>query len=345
MNSDNYGAVCLTGSKMKKIIIIILSAVMLTCLCSCGESATTEGATKESLRDGTLDIVCTIFPAYDWIRHIMGGEFSVADVKLLLDGGMELHSFQPTAEDMITVSQCDLFIYVGGASDSWVPGVLSSSGAGCRTLSLMDTLSASVLEEETVEGMQAGSDAGGAAEYDEHVWLSLKNAAVLCDALCEVLSELDPDSAAVYRANTDEYKSQILALDGEFAEFVRALDGGRPVLFGDRFPFRYFTEDYNIDYYAAFSGCSADSEASFETVSFLAGKMDEYRLEYIFDLEDSENGLAETIVNSTADKQAEILTLDSMQSVTMEDVASGADYLEIMRENCMKFETALEGNS
>ena len=328
---------------MKKMIILILAAVMLCGLCACGGGGTDEAVSGGSAPAGAPDIVCTVFPLYDWVRNIMGDGFKDADVTLLLDSGTDLHSFQPTADDMITVSRSDLFIYVGGESDAWVPDVLSSSGAQCRPLSLMDSLKANVLEEETVEGMQAEEEEeeeDGPA-YDEHIWLSLRNASAACDAICAALSEVYPDNASVYRANTDAYKAKLDALDAEFTEFSGSLPAGKVALFADRFPFRYFTEDYGIDYYAAFVGCSAETEASFETVSFLAGKIDEYGLKYVFDIEGSTNGLAQTVINNSAGKNAAVLTLDSMQSVTSSDVAAGADYLEIMRANCDKFREAL----
>ncbi len=326
---------------MKKICIFVLVLTLLSGLCACGGSETTEISTGAAdTAAGGLHIVCTIFPIYDWVKNIVGSD---ENVTLLLDSGVDLHSYQPTADDIITISGCDLFVYVGGESDKWVDGVLASSGSGCMALDLMEALSGHLREEELAEGMQAEEEEEeeGGPGYDEHIWLSVRNAAVACDAICEALGKISPENAPAYNANTAGYKAKLAALDTVFADFMRGNHGTGTVLFGDRFPFRYFVEDYGIDYYAAFMGCSAESEASFETISFLAGKVDELNLKYIFSIDGSNNGLAETVAQNASADDITILTVDSMQSVTISDVQAGADYVDIMTDNIKEFKIAL----
>ncbi len=326
---------------MKKICIFVLVFVLLLGLCACGGNETAETSTgADDTAAGGLRIVCTIFPIYDWVKNITGSDEGLT---LLLDSGVDLHSYQPTADDIITIAGCDLFVYVGGESDDWVSGVLTSSGSGCKALNLMDALSGHLREEELAEGMQAEEEEEeeGEAAYDEHIWLSVRNAAAACDAICADLGKIDPDNAPAYNVNTAEYKAKLAALDTDFADFMRGNEDNATVLFGDRFPFRYFVEDYGIEYYAAFMGCSAESEASFETISFLAGKVDELGLEYIFAIDGSNNGLAETIAQNAAADDITILTVNSMQSVTLTDVQSGADYADIMADNMNNFKIAL----
>ena len=254
---------------------------------------------------------------------------------MLLDTGVDLHSYQPTVDDIIKISDCDIFIYVGGESDAWVSDALGESSKPDRVvLSLMDLLGDDVKEEELVEGMEAEAEEEEAeeeTEYDEHVWLSLRNARIFCAAITDALSALDGDCAEHYAANAAAYDEKLAALDGEFQALVQgaAYD---TLLFGDRFPFRYLTDDYGLEYYAAFVGCSAETEASFETIVFLAGKVDELGLPAVLTIEGTDHRIAETIAE-TAVSDPVILTMDSMQSVTAADTAAGADYLALMEKN------------
>ncbi|MCR5782322.1 MAG: metal ABC transporter substrate-binding protein [Clostridia bacterium] len=196
---------------MKKICVFVLALSLLLGLCACGGEGTTETSTgTDTAAAGGLRIVCTIFPIYDWVKNILGSD---ENVTMLLDSGVDLHSYQPTADDIITIAGCDLFIFVGGASDGWVSGVLESSGSGCRTLNLMEALSGRIREEEQVEGMQAEEEEhGDGTEYDEHIWLSVRNAAAACDAICADLGNLDPENASVYNARTAEYKAKLACM-------------------------------------------------------------------------------------------------------------------------------------
>ena len=315
--------------------VLILAAVILSLgLTGCGVAGVSNAGDEKS-----FSIVTTIFPEYDWTLNILGENPAGAELTMLLDNGVDLHSFQPTAADMLKISTCDMFIYVGGESDSWVKDALNEAhNKDMVVIDLLDVLGDAVKEEEVVEGMQAEEEEEGeeeeeeGPEYDEHVWLSLKNSGILVDGIAQALEEIDPDNAEVYRANASAYMAKLKDLDSRYAE-VFANGSVKTLLFGDRFPFRYLLDDYGVDYYAAFVGCSAETEASFETIAFLAQKLDELSLHSVMTIEGSDHRLARTIINSTASKDRQILALDSMQSVTSKDVADGASYISIMEKN------------
>ena len=295
-------------------------------------------------RNKPLKIVTTIFPEYDWVREILGDKVDHAEVTMLLDNGVDLHSYQPTADDIIKISDCDLFIYVGGESDGWVEDALKeATNKDMRVINLLDVLGERVKEEEVVEGMEAEEEESvdeDEPEYDEHVWLSLKNAETLCNAITDALEEIDPANKDAYAANAASYLEKLAALDGEYQAVV---DNAvrKTVLFGDRFPFRYLVDDYGLSYYAAFAGCSAETEASFETISFLAGRVDELGLPCVLTIEGAQHKIAETIVQNSAAKNQSILTLDSMQSTTSADAANGTTYLSVMESNLVVLKQAL----
>ena len=325
---------------MKKITAIITAAVMLmSCLCGCGAD------TALAENENRLKIVTTIFPEYDWVMNILGDKANKAQVTMLLDNGVDLHSYQPTAQDIMKISTCDLFIYVGGESDEWVEDALKeATNKDMKVINLLDVLGEKVKEEEIVEGMEAEEEEEESEEeepeYDEHVWLSLKNAQICCDVICEKICEADADNAEAYRSNTEEYNKKLSDLDGQYKS---AVDDAKynTLLFGDRFPFRYMTDDYGLDYYAAFAGCSAETEASFETIVFLSKKTDELKLPAIMTIEGAEHKIAETIRDNTNNKDQKILTLDSMQSVTSDDVKKSVTYISIMESNLSVLKEAL----
>lgn len=504
---------------MKKYISILLAAVMAVgCLAGCGQKNSNEQA--DNTDDGKLKVVTTIFPEYDWVKEIAGDEISNIDLTMLLDNGVDLHSYQPTSEDILKISDCDLFVYVGGESDSWVDDALkNATNKDMQVINLLDVLKDSIKTEESMPGMQAeeghnhgyahfedsdvqdrtlsdwdgdwqsvypylqdgvldevmekkaesgektaeeykeyyengyktdvsqitidaenntmcfvkngvaskatyeykgyqiydyesgsrgvryffeatsgdadapkyvqfsdhgiapgkaehfhiyaGNDGFDALseemenwptyypadmsgkeiaedmleheekEYDEHVWLSLKNAQTLCKAIAEALETADPEHKDVYAANVDSYLEKLSSLDGQYQDAV-ANASQKTLLFGDRFPFRYMVDDYGLKYYAAFAGCSAESEASFETISFLAKKVDELGLKNIMTIENSDQKIAKTIRDNTKDKNQEILSLDSMQSITSEDVKNGTTYLSVMESNLDVLKKAMQ---
>ena len=516
---------------MKKVLSALLAVLMLAGMLSgCANSSdvstvsTTAAATAASSQTEApaqtkISIVTTIFPEYDWVREILGDKADSAEITMLLDNGVDLHSYQPTADDIIKISDCDLFVYVGGESDEWVDDALkNATNKNMKVIDLLDVLKDTIKTEEAKPGMQAeeghnhgyshfddsdvqdrtlsdwdgdwqsvypylqdgvldevmerkaesgsktaeeyrayyetgyktdvsqitidaenntmcfvkngvaakatyeykgyqiydyasgsrgvryffeatsgdadapkyvqfsdhgigpgkaehfhiysGNDGFDALsqemdnwptyypagmngneikedmleheekEYDEHVWLSLKNAETLVSAISDALQELDPNNKDIYAANADAYVQKLAELDTEYQKAVSA-GTYRTVLFGDRFPFRYLVDDYGLNYYAAFAGCSAESEASFETVSFLSKKVDDLKLPCVLTIEGAQHKIAETIVQNTAEKNQKILTMDSMQSTTSQDVANGTTYLSVMEKNLDVLKEAL----
>ncbi|MCR5577356.1 MAG: metal ABC transporter substrate-binding protein [Oscillospiraceae bacterium] len=337
---------------MKKFIsVILVIAFALGLLAGCGSAPA-----KETVSVPKLRIVTTIFPVYDWVMNILGEKAADAEVTMLLDNGVDLHSYQPTADDIVRICACDLFIYVGGESDEWVEDALQeATNKNMAVISLMDVLGDSVKEEEVVEGMEHDHDEHDhdehdhdehdhdheeEVEYDEHVWLSLKNAAVLCRTIADALGKIDGANASVCNANADAYIEKLNALD---SRYQTAVDGAKhhTLLFADRFPFRYLADDYALNYYAAFVGCSAETDASFETVIFLANKLDELGLPAVLQIESANGSIARTVVENTQSRDQQILTLDSMQSTTAKDVAAGASYLAVMERNLDVLKAAL----
>ena len=332
---------------MKKLImgsLAILLGVLSISIPFAGihtaEAKTTENTDKK------LNIVTTIFPEYDWTRAILGDRADDVNLTMLLDNGTDLHSFQPAVKDIMKVSSCDLLIYVGGESDQWIEDALESAqNKDMKTINLMEILGDSIKEEETVEGMQESEhdhdhEDEEEKEYDEHVWTSMRNAEVICDAIAETLEEMDPENKEIYQSNAEVYKEKLSALDEEYKETVNNANQ-KTLVFADRFPFRYLVDDYDLSYYAAFSGCSAESEASFKTVTFLAGKVDELGVKSVLTMEKSDDRIAQTVIENTKAKDQKILQLNSMQSITSEEIADGATYLSVMEDNLGVLKEAL----
>ena len=327
---------------MKKITALLLALFMLVgVLAGCGKQNDTNQTDK-------LSIVTTIFPEYDWVREILGEKADNAEITMLLDNGVDLHSYQPTADDIVKISDCDLFIYVGGESDEWVEDALrNAANRNMKVINLLEVLGDSVKTEEIVEGMQEEEHEHEDAEEheheeeaDEHVWLSLKNAKMLVRVISKALQELDPNNKDIYAANADAYVKKLSALDAEYQAAVDAASN-KTILFGDRFPFRYLVDDYGLRYYAAFVGCSAETEAGFETISFLAKRVDEWKLPCVLTIEGAQHKIAETIVRNTTAKNQRVLTMDSMQSTTSKDVKNGTTYLSVMEKNLSVLKEAL----
>lgn len=316
----------------KTIKSIIISAAMLVA------SASVFAAAKKS-------IVCTTFPEYDWVMNILGNNASKFDVTLLQNNGTDLHSYQPSVKDIAKISKADLFVYVGGESDEWVEKVVAQSANKKQiVVNMMEALGDKVREEEIVEGMQAEEDEGEGdeeeVEYDEHVWLSLNNAIDLTKVLCAEISKIDSANASAYAKNASAYTKELAALNNEYKAAVKSAKKDT-ILFGDRYPFRYLTDDYDLKYYAAFVGCSAESEASFETIIFLASKVDELGLNAVLTIEKSDKKIAKTIVNNTKAKKQQILEMDSLQSITQKEIKAGRNYISAMRKNLEVLKQAL----
>ncbi len=338
-------------TRIKKIIAACLLAMtMVLTACSSGVAG----------KNDKIRIVCTLFPQYDWVREIIGDNDNI-ELILLCESGSDLHSFQPTADDIITISSCDMFIYGGGISDKWVEDTLKqATNEDMIVINMLDVIGDNAKKEEVVEGMEAHDheheDEAHTEEaehavmdqehyfdptgYDEHIWLSITNAKLVCDEICAGLCKLDSDNKAAYESNLNNYKSKLDELDGKYKSMVEsaAFD---TILVADRFPFRYLTSEYGINYYAAFVGCSSETEASFETVKFLANKTDELKLEQIIVVDGSTQDVAKTVIESTTNKNQGILVLDSMQAVGKKRIDAGETYLTIMENNLSVLTEAL----
>ncbi len=326
---------------IKKLFMFVLALVVsfgaLCTLTACGNNN----------HNNKISVVCTIFPEYDWVSEVIGEQKDNFDLILLMNNGTDLHSYQPTVKDVAKIAKADLFIYVGGESDEWVDEALkNATNKNMVVINLMDVLGDKAKEEELKEGMQGeeeheheGEDEEEEeTEYDEHVWLSLKNAEIFVTEFANQIAKIDSANKDTYLNNAKTYNKKLAALD---AEYEQAVDNGavKTLVFGDRFPFRYLVEDYNLDYYAAFIGCSAETEARFKTITFLAGKVDELGLKVILKIESSDGNIANTIKQNTNNKNQQILTLDSMQSTTLKD---GATYLSIMQNNLVTLKEAVK---
>ena len=336
---------------MKKILTLITCLLVFTGIFTgCGSSS---ASSKDSKK---LKIVTTIFPEYDWVRKILGDREKDVELTMLIDSGVDLHSYQPSTDDIVKISKCDIFIYVGGESDKWVDDALKQGSNKDRTvIDLFDVLGDKLKEEEHKEGMQhehehdeehdhdeshEDHDHEDEKETDEHVWLSLKNAVTLCEHICDKICEKDEANKDTYKTNTNSYVQALEKLDKQYKETVDSAKT-KTLVFADRFPFRYLVDDYGLDYYAAFAGCSAESEASFETVVFLAKKIDELGLECIFQIEGSKGNIANTVKENTSSKDQQIVTLDSLQSVTKKQVDDGVTYLGEMEKNLSVIKDAI----
>ena len=336
---------------------------------------TIEQNSIEKGNSNKISIVCTTFPQYDWVKNILGEEAERFNVTLLLDNGVDMHSYQPAVKDIATAGSSNLFIYVGGESDTWVEDALiEAKNKDLKAINLMETLGNSVKEEEVVEGMQEERESLGHSheksskekqeqtqkeshensqeingqkeaadeepEYDEHIWLSIRNAEIMVKNIEKAIEQLDSDNAKVYQTNAENYIKKLDTLDKQYANTIQNAKY-KAILFGDRFPFRYMADDYDLKYYAAFAGCSAETMAGFETVTFLAKKADELRLPVILTIENSDGRIAEAVKSNTTKKNQKILAMNSLQSVTKEQIADGITYLQVMQENLSVLSEAL----
>ena len=330
--------------KFMKYVAFAISSLLAPLCISCNGN-----------NNGKMKIITTIFPEYDWVMNVLGDKKDNFDVSMLLDSGVDLHSYSPTPKDIVSISNCDLFVYVGGESDEWVDDVLKQAkNKDMAVINLMEVLGDKAKEEELIEGMQGedhdhdhedGEDhdhdhEDEEKEYDEHVWLSLNNSQLFVQTISDNLSNLDKDNANYYKSNADTYINNLKALDAQYKDAVSKANKDT-LLFADRFPFRYLVDDYSLKYYAAFIGCSAETEASFETIKFLADKVDELGLNYILKIESSDGAIANTVKNATQNKNQTILTMDSIQSATTKEYANGRNYLAIMQSNLIVLKQAL----
>ncbi len=333
---------------MKKKIFTAAMAVAGACVFAGCTGAGTVGTTETtethvSEDEYKMKIVTTTFPQYDWVKNVLGERANEVEITLLCDNGTDMHSYQPTFEDVMKISEADVFLYVGGESDEWVTNIIRDANREEKfAFSLIEMLGDRVKEEERPEGMQENGEEEEEKQVDEHVWLSLKNAEILAEEIAEILIVLDEDTSPdFYQDNTEKYIKELEMLDSEYTDAVNSASV-KTLLFADRFPFRYMTDDYGIEYYAAFDGCEADTEASFETIAFLSKKVDELSLKNIIKIDGSDGKIAETIKSNTQSKDQNIIELDSMQSVKDSDIEAGTSYISIMEKNLKVLKEALK---
>ncbi len=344
------------GNIMKKTALAIAAALAAAIVIADAPSSAPAQTPKR------VKIVATTFPIYDWTREILGEKAAATDLVLLQKSGVDLHSYSPNAADLRDIATCDLFLFVGGDSDEWTERALAQKGKPSRrTLSLVNTLGDDAKEESVVEGMEHHHHHHEAHhdhdkdhdeheehehsheeehEVDEHVWLSLRHAATLVKAVAAELAAVDPANAAEYSANAQAYCARLAELDKAYAKAVSSAKR-KTLLVADRFPFRYLADDYGLKYYAAFAGCSAESEASFKTIAFLAKKVDELKLPAILTIEGATHKIAETVKRTTKTKNQKLLTLDSLQSIGS-DKADSTRYIEVMARNLETLTAALD---
>ncbi len=325
----------------KNKLIYAISVLLLTVLLFSSCSNDIAGSDK-------IKIVCTTFPQYDWVREIIGEKIDDYQITLLASKGIDLHNYQPSAEDIAKISNSDLFIYNGGISDKWVDSVIKEAiNKDVKVINLIEVLGDKVKIEELVEGMEPDEhededdhDDHDEDEIDEHVWLSLRNAQIFVNEIKNKLINIDNKNSEVFTKNSNDYIKKLSELDTEYQKAVE-LAKTKTILFADRFPFRYMVDDYGLSYYAAFTGCSAETEASFETIAFLSRKTDELKLLSVLVIENSNDKLADTIINNTTTKNQKILVMDSLQSVTEKKINEGYNYLSAMKNNLEVLKEAL----
>jgi zinc transport system substrate-binding protein len=319
---------------MKKYVSLLLAIVVFAALvAACGKTPH-----SPQTDDGKISVVSTIFAPYDFAREIAGENVHLT---MLLPPGSESHSYEPTPQDILTVQNCDVFLYIGGESDAWIGNILSSlDTSGMKIVTLMDCVE--VVEEEIVEGMQE-DDHEEAAAYDEHVWTSPQNAGRIVEKLAAALCEVDTANAATYAANKTAYLAKLDALDADFREVVENAVR-KEIIFGDRFPFRYFADAYGLTYYAAFPGCATETEASAATVAFLIDKVKQDNIPAVFHIELSNkkmaNAIAESVKDNT-DREIKVLLLHACHNVSKTDFEGGATYLSLMKSNVQTLKEAL----
>ena len=331
--------------KITKIFALTVCISLLFCMFGCEfleEKETADTPVTVSKKDERISVVTTIFPPYDFTRQIAG---SLADVTMLLGPGEESHTYEPTPQDIIKIQNCDIFIYTGGESESWAEDILSSiENKSVKVINMMEITD--VVEEEIVEGMEndkdgekeSGDDAQpGEIEYDEHVWTSIDNAQKITQSIADVLCDIDEQNSSVYTGNCEKYLGELSTLKKTFTRIVS--DGQRKtVVFGDRFPFRYFTDEFGLEYFAAFPGCAEQSEPSAGTVAFLIEKVKTENIPVVFYIEMSNGKVADTIAESTG---AKTLRFHSCHNVTMEEYINNTTYIDLMNQNAEALEQAL----
>ena len=345
-------------NKRKIFLIVICGALIaFTAFFAIYDNVKAKNNNEENNDDKPLKVVCTIFPDYDWTKNIIGDVSDQVELSLIVKNGVDLHSFQPSTQDILEISTADILVYVGGVSDNWVSDVLKTvKNKDMKVVNLMEVLKDRVVVKEEIEGMQPHEhehevetdfsdinfkDTHNDIVYDEHIWLSLENAKICCTAIAKEMALARPKLGRVFSKNCSNY---IFNLDEMSSDFVKLAKNfkSNTLIFCDRFPFRYLLEDYGFNYYAAFAGCSAETEASFETIAFLSHKVQELEARAVVVIENSDKKIARTVIQNANRLDTKIATLDSMQSTTLDDAKNGKTYLDTMYKNLKTIQAVLE---
>ncbi len=311
---------------MKKILTVVLIIIGIVLLTGCN---------NDEIVANKLIIRTTSFPGYDFARAIAKDK---ANIKMLLKPGSEMHDFEPTPQDIKDIKNSDIFIYVGGESDEWIDDILDDVDTSkTKIIKLMDLVN--IVEEEQVEGMEEESkeEESEETEYDEHIWTSPMNAVTIINKIKDEIIELDKDNKEVYEENANNYVDKLLVIDSQIREIV-ANSKRKELIFGDRFPLRYFVDEYNLSYYAAFPGCSEQTEASAKTLTFLINKVKEDHIPVVFHIELSSGKIANAISSETG---AKVLEFKSAHNISQKDFESGITYIDIMNDNIKVLKEAL----
>lgn len=313
------------------IFITILCVVMsLFVFCACSND---DGGKNALVDTAKPTIICTDFPQYDWVCEIVGDKAQRFEIILLNDNGVDMHSFQPSVDDIVKLNESELVISVGSTSEKWINETLENSAKKSTVhIKLTEAIGDGKLLLNDGRVCEEEHDHDCSDEVDEHVWLSLENAKTVCGTIAEKITTLDSENAEYYAENLKNYTDKLDELTSKLNDGVKSAHN-KILIFADRFPFRYLLNDFGIEYYAAFEGCSSDSEASFETIAFLASKLDETDLDTVMTADGSDGKLAETVIASTKSKNQKILKLDSMQSVGSDDIENGTSYISVMEKN------------
>ncbi len=317
---------------MKKIVVLLMIIVLIVnVLCGCRLSQ------KD---DGKFTVLCSVFPVYDWVCEITKDAENVS-VELLVDSGVDMHNYQASAADIIKITDCDAFIYVGGISDSWAEDAIAQVDDKSKIINLMNYMDKEKLISNNDDSHNHDHHADDYSEYDEHIWLSIDNAKILCEKISKNFCDMDSDNCAIYKKNTLNYTEKLSEIDSRYSNLSESTANSSFILCG-RQPFKYLCRDYGLNCFAAFEGCSSESEASFETVISLAKKADEIGAKSVAVIKGDTEDLAKTIISNTTEKTQNILKLDSMQTQSMADIKAGATYIGIMESNLSVFEQLLE---
>ncbi len=303
------------------ILAIMIFFVLILCSCS--------AETSSPYDSSKINVLCTGFSQYDWARNI-SNNIDIINVGILQKHGVDAHSYQPSADDVIMISQCDIFIYTGGESDRQIIDIINSLDKKPIIVNMMNELESSLIlvgDRDFNHHMHNDS-----SKYDEHIWLSLKNAKSLCKIICDALISASPENAEVIKNNTEKYIDKISDLDKKYEDLINDCIRS-DIVFADRFPFGYLAKDYNLNCYCAFPGCSAETDASFETVLSLAAKIDELGLTSVMTIDNGMTELDEAIISNTKNKNIKTLSLNSLQSVSESEIKAGLSYLIAMEDN------------